>query len=121
MKTWQDRIQYATVDCRQAKRHGLTLSGELLTAEGTYACLVENISTGGVRVRTGVHLTPGDPGILKCDDLDILAEVQWRSGNTMGLAFVEATAPGNHEDESFADANRRANNRRFFRLLDGVG
>lgn len=120
METPLDRIRFATVDSRQAKRHALALSGELLTAKGTHACLVEDISNSGVRVRSTVELAPGEAGIFKCDTLDILAEVQWRSGNAMGLLFVEATTSGIHEDEGFDDANRRANNRRFFRLLDGA-
>lgn len=110
----------ATIDSRRARRLELSLRGELLTSGGAQSCVVEDISTTGAKVRAAVELAPGDEGILKCDELDILAEVRWRSGPVHGLTFAEPTEWCAEEGIlDIDDAGRRANNRRFFRLLDG--
>ena len=118
MITSDDRASTATIDPRGAARLPLTLHGQLITSHGPGNCIVEDISTTGARVRADVALEPGDAGILKCDELDILAEVRWRAGKTHGLTFAEPSEQhSDAEDDDFDDIDRRANNRRFFRFL----
>lgn len=125
MKKTGNRVANIDIDPRRAARVELKVRGELITQQGRKDCLVEDISLSGARISGFVHLAPGDSGILKCRELDILTEVKWRSEQDIGLSFAESLdggdkAEGEDEIHFVEEAERRANNRRFLRLFWNV-
>ena len=111
-----------TLDPRRGERFAISVAGEFITSAGKKPCIVEDISPTGARITGNFDVVPGESGILKCRELDILTEVRWKASHDMGLSFAE---PINEEgdleclddDDCFQEAQRRATNRRFLRML----
>ena len=122
MKPWVPSPPEVSIDPRRASRVEISVYGEFVTAGGSAPCIIEDISPTGARLIGSVGASRGDVGILRCRELDVLSEVRWKTKSETGLSFAEPILeiPDDHtdgEDLSFEEAERRANNRRFFRLI----
>lgn len=122
MKPWPPIASDVSIDPRLVSRLEISVAAQFVTAEGSQACIIEDISPTGARVVGMAGASPGEAGILRCRELDILSEVRWQSNRETGLHFAEPILDGETdehslEDMNFEEAQRRANNRRFFRLI----
>jgi hypothetical protein len=62
----------------------------LLTPQGPLACIVEDISAEGARLRIGrAPLQEGEVSLIVTDTAAIAAHVAWRRGGLVGLALAE--------------------------------
>ena len=75
-------------DRRQHPRRAVLWVGELGLGGATFDCQVWNVSLSGAKLRASLPLGPGTPVDLTLPRFGVLpANVVWRSGNELGLAF----------------------------------
>lgn len=80
------------VDRRAARRSSLRIAASWIDCAGECAVVINNISTGGARVRVPLERDLF-PGSLCWRGLDVPATPVWRRGREYGLSFDQPAQP----------------------------
>jgi hypothetical protein len=74
---------------RSLNRLKLGLPAVLMLAHGRVACILEDISASGARVRTDGTISQGQSAELQFDRHRMFATVSWTRGGVAGLRFAD--------------------------------
>ncbi|WP_296678999.1 PilZ domain-containing protein [Novosphingobium sp.] len=72
---------------RHFNRLRLSVPAALVLTHGTQACLIDDISCTGVRLRSERALQVGQTAMLSFHELRLFAAVRWTHGGECGLRF----------------------------------
>ena len=86
MRKWEKASEIK--ERRGHRRATVLLRARLVTAGGEVRAYVRNISQGGAMIDANHEIARGEAVKLLCGDHAISAQIAWRDGTRLGLAFV---------------------------------
>ena len=84
---------------RETARHGVLRQGQISFDGHTIYCAVRDFSARGARLQVGVDLPPSFDLTVEGRDDRLRAEIKWRDGEYVGVAFQQPPLSTDEVDE----------------------
>jgi hypothetical protein len=73
---------------RKDNRAAISSNAEIMAGGASHACRIQDISTGGAKLRTHLPIEPGQTAVLKIGNFgQFNVTVAWLQGAEMGIKF----------------------------------